>query len=153
MLNNCYTAPLIAIMVLPVSIFFFLMIRPPPRSTLFPYPTLFRSAFDHLGSSWHERPLRSALAGIAADEREHQALFAGIRKSLPQPQQDPALEATMRRVFMRSEKHTSELQSRLHLVWRLLLGKKKTVRKAAHDRTLMLSCAPARRGIVCITTI
>ncbi len=58
-------------------------------------------AFDHLGSSWHERPLRSALAGIAADEREHQALLGGIRASLPQLQQDPALEATMRRFFMR----------------------------------------------------
>ena len=57
--------------------------------------------FDHLGNSWHERPLRSALAGIAADEREHQALLAGLRASLPQPRQDPSLEATLRRFFMR----------------------------------------------------
>jgi hypothetical protein len=58
-------------------------------------------AFDHLGKSWHDSSLRSALAGIAADEREHQVLLAGLRESLPQPQQDPSLEATMRRFFMR----------------------------------------------------
>jgi len=58
-------------------------------------------AFDHLGNSRHERPLGSALAGIAADEREHQALLAGLGASLPQPRQDPSLEATMRRFFMR----------------------------------------------------
>lgn len=58
-------------------------------------------AFDHLGNSWHDSSLRSALAGIAADEREHQLLLAGLRESLPQPYQDPSLEATMRRFFMR----------------------------------------------------
>jgi hypothetical protein len=57
--------------------------------------------FDHLGSSWHERSLRSALAGIAADEREHHALLAGLRASLPQPRPDPSLQPTMRRFFMR----------------------------------------------------
>ena len=51
-------------------------------------------AFDHLGNSWHDSSLRSALAGIAADEREHQVLLAGLRESLPQPQQDPSLEST-----------------------------------------------------------
>src|SRR6266550_5102967 len=69
--------------------FFFLMIRRPPRSTLFPYTTLFRS--DEQGSvNVHH------LAG-----RRH--VTAGVR----------------------SEEHTSELQSRLHLVCRLLLEKKK----------------------------
>jgi hypothetical protein len=57
--------------------------------------------FDHLGNFWHERSLRSTLAGIAADEREHQVLLAGLRASLPQPQEDPSLEAIMRRFFMR----------------------------------------------------
>jgi hypothetical protein len=57
--------------------------------------------FDHLGSSGHERSLRSALTGIAADEREHQILIGTLRASLPQPRQDPPLEATMRRFFMR----------------------------------------------------
>ena len=57
--------------------------------------------FDHLGRSCQERSLRSALAGIAADEREHQKLLAGLSSSLPQPNKDPSLEATMRRFFMR----------------------------------------------------
>jgi hypothetical protein len=57
--------------------------------------------FDHLSSSWHERSLRSALTGIAADEREHQRVLARLRASLPQPRRDPSLEATMRRFFMR----------------------------------------------------
>jgi hypothetical protein len=57
--------------------------------------------FDHLGNSWHERSLRSALTGIAADEREHQILIGRLRASLPQPRPDPSLEATMRRFFMR----------------------------------------------------
>jgi hypothetical protein len=57
--------------------------------------------FDHLGSSWHERSLCSALTRIAADEREHQILLARLSESLPQPRQDPLLDATMRRFFMR----------------------------------------------------
>src|SRR2546429_4236467 len=71
--------------------FFFLMIRRPPRSTLFPYTTLFRSAL-----------LQRNLSGVALQ-------LAGS----DQPFQ------------RRSEEHTSELQSRLHLVCRLLLEKKK----------------------------
>src|SRR5687768_18212018 len=96
--------------------FFLLMIRPPPRSTLFPYTTLFRSA------------------GPAPGER----LRAGRRGDLPPPQggalaprrppggaRRPALPARVARGPGRSEEHTSELQSRLHLVCRLLLEKKK----------------------------
>src|SRR5437870_8377145 len=75
-------------------LFFFLMIRRPPRSTLFPYTTLFRS--DGLGH-------RQALVG---------------RRQVVIPQ----IPAT----HQRSEEHTSELQSRGHLVCRLLLEKKKT---------------------------
>src|SRR2546422_11390529 len=80
--------------------FFFLMIRRPPRSTLFPYTTLFRSIV-----SASTRPLR----------------FSRIRcrRRLP-------TRCTQRR---RSEEHTSELQSRLHLVCRLLLEKKKQHKK------------------------
>src|SRR5712664_4495173 len=74
--------------------FFFLMIRPPPRSTLFPYTTLFR--FDAL---LVDHPL--------------QRLHARQR----------ALDAKLHQV-VRSEEHTSELQSRSDLVCRLLLGKK-----------------------------
>src|SRR2546422_8474720 len=85
------------------------MIRRPPRSTLFPYTTLFRSrphlALDvlHLGAL-----RRAARVADEASRRVHQ----GPR----------ARERTAER---RSEEHTSELQSRLHLVCRLLLEKKK----------------------------
>src|SRR2546422_1957703 len=82
------------------------MIRRPPRSTLFPYTTLFRS----LGRDEVDGPARqrgAALVQLASvDGRAHIA-------------RDPAGS-------YRSEEHTSELQSRLHLVCRLLLEKKKT---------------------------
>src|SRR2546422_6536090 len=77
------------------------MIRRPPRSTLFPYTTLFRSLRD-------EPDLSAAVGG----ERG-----LGERPHLHEP-----LVAEPR---LRSEEHTSELQSRLHLVCRLLLEKKK----------------------------
>src|SRR2546422_9382688 len=80
--------------------FFFLMIRRPPRSTLFPYTTLFRS--DVLRPEIVP-PLRHAVRLVDREERE------------PRPLEQP----------QRSEEHTSELQSRLHLVCRLLLEKKK----------------------------
>src|SRR3989442_7687015 len=79
------------------------MIRRPPRSTLFPYTTLFRSG-QYRGAAGGGPPLAS-----------HQA--AGRRGAEgPEP-----------RLRGRSEEHTSELQSRPHLVCRLLLEKKKTV--------------------------
>src|SRR5258708_33533415 len=86
-------------------VFFFLMIRRPPRSTLFPYTTLFRS---RLASS-----LRTS-----GSNRENRPLGAGA------PFADTAASdaATNSR---RSEEHTSELQSPDHLVCRLLLEKKK----------------------------
>src|SRR2546422_8921846 len=84
--------------------FFFLMIRRPPRSTLFPYTTLFRS--DVL------RP------GLRA---------RGLRRVRRLPRRDGA--GRRRLGGGRSEEHTSELQSRLHLVCRLLLEKKKKKKK------------------------
>src|SRR5216684_7299191 len=77
--------------------FFFLMIRRPPRSTLFPYTTLFRSR-------------------RVTPPPRHPAV-ASPRRRVPPPPRHPAAA--------RSEEHTSELQSRLHLVCRLLLEKKK----------------------------
>src|SRR2546422_4344107 len=81
--------------------FFFLMIRRPPRSTLFPYTTLFRS----------ERPVPELRAEVVREI-------------------DSAVDVDVDVVAggaldQRSEEHTSELQSRLHLVCRLLLEKKK----------------------------
>src|SRR2546429_3713735 len=86
--------------------FFFLMIRRPPRSTLFPYTTLFRS--------------RSQAA--RSTEREH---HLQDRPTRPPPALRPP----------RSEEHTSELQSRLHLVCRLLLEKKKNPEGTRHGLT------------------
>src|SRR5687768_17736481 len=91
------------------------MIRRPPRSTLFPYTTLFRS--EHQGD----------LVGIDAVEAEVgleviQAVDVRlVHRRLRVGDEDHAVRAAQHR----SEEHTSELQSRLHLVCRLLLEKKK----------------------------
>src|SRR2546422_3914433 len=92
--------------------FFFLMIRRPPRSTLFPYTTLFRS---QLAGSSDMTPRR------AQRHAEHD----GCCKQYAERRRGEG------RSGARSEEHTSELQSRLHLVCRLLLEKKKknTTRK------------------------
>src|SRR5207249_7766000 len=84
----CWCPRLSAALVLSVILFFFLMIRPTPRSTLFPYTTLFRS-----------------------------------RKLGGQTSRKPGWSSRTR--WLRSEEHTSELQSRFDLVCRLLLEKKK----------------------------
>src|SRR3989442_8610620 len=93
------------------------MIRRPPRSTLFPYTTLFRSV---------QRLLRRH--GLATRRQRllvlehHSATQAGLRTS------------------NRSEEHTSELQSRPHLVCRLLLEKKKTIRVTCLYAYTMVFC-------------
>src|SRR2546429_3589867 len=88
------------------------MIRRPPRSTLFPYTTLFRSNEQHL-----------AVAAEVAKARKHVYTEKPIASTLEEGLEIAALEKK------RSEEHTSELQSRLHLVCRLLLEKKKQVIK------------------------
>src|SRR5260370_10568738 len=90
--------------------FFFLMIRRPPRSTLFPYTTLFRSQTDRRRAS-RRRRTRGDGRRNACDPNP----AASTRKFVP---------CTCRWVG-RSEEHTSELQSHLNLVCRLLLEKKK----------------------------
>src|SRR6266568_8245793 len=88
-----------------VFCFFFLMIRRPPRSTLFPYTTLFRS-------------IRCRACQAAPDDLSQIAAYrscSAIIRLLPLPE--------------RSEEHTSELQSQFHLVCRLLLEKKKKIKK------------------------
>src|SRR2546422_4961538 len=85
------------------------MIRRPPRSTLFPYTTLFRSQ--------RGRSARNARAG------GHRRRLAPHR---PLERDGVAAVRPLARSGRRSEEHTSELQSRLHLVCRLLLEKKKT---------------------------
>src|SRR3712207_8364973 len=86
--------------------FFFLMIRRPPRSTLFPYTTLFRSERDRAG-------VRQRRGAVRRPGRERRLRL----HAAPPPQ----------RANVRSEEHTSELQSRQYLVCRLLLEKKKTI--------------------------
>src|SRR2546430_10300814 len=106
--------------------FFFLMIRRPPRSTLFPYTTLFRSPPSAPGCS---RP-------------------AAAVRSVP-------VAGRSKRAAPRSEEHTSELQSQSNLVCRLLLEKKKTkarnddgptalMDRLLHDETLNSVCEATR---------
>src|SRR3712207_7492383 len=83
---------------------FFLMIRRPPRSTLFPYTTLFRS---------------DAAVGTSGEScRQHERLVAGGEQLAAHGSRQPGPAE------QRSEEHTSELQSRQYLVCRLLLEKK-----------------------------
>src|SRR3712207_7394559 len=93
------------------SCFFFLMIRRPPRSTLFPYTTLFRSLF---GYSLYA--VSTMLLVLALRKGQLSLLYPII-----------SLTYVWVTLLSRSEEHTSELQSRQYLVCRLLLEKKKTM--------------------------
>src|SRR5690349_22020492 len=90
------------------------MIRRPPRSTLFPYTTLFRSLM-------RRRRCRGLIRSRSGRSRCRR-IFAGLRLRLPPPE------------LVRSEEHTSELQSRRDLVCRLLLEKKKKKEKAKDSK-------------------
>src|SRR5690349_23309916 len=83
------------------------MIRRPPRSTLFPYTTLFRSTVTRRSTSTNWRSVRRPTRSASPDRRTVVIL------------------SIMRKLSKRSEEHTSELQSRRDLVCRLLLEKKK----------------------------
>src|SRR3712207_7152364 len=95
------------------NLFFFLMIRRPPRSTLFPYTTLFRSG--HIAEKRQ--------VGIKMDKRAPVHDIGSLRQRLYGIAQ--FIMADRRQKAQRSEEHTSELQSRQYLVCRLLLEKKK----------------------------
>src|SRR3712207_8413049 len=97
--------------------FFFLMIRRPPRSTLFPYTTLFRSSGDR---RWRRRAERRG------DRGRRRAFLRGDRPGGGRRGTDePGAAARLR--GPRSEEHTSELQSRPYLVCRLLLEKQNNI--------------------------
>src|SRR3712207_6894133 len=101
-------------------VFFFLMIRRPPRSTLFPYTTLFRSKDRHSCRHTFLPEYKSAYYGRY------------VRRSLSAGQWlHPAHSC-------RSEEHTSELQSRQYLVCRLLLEKKKKAKQSSTNMPLRL---------------
>src|SRR3712207_9004239 len=93
------------------------MIRRPPRSTLFPYTTLFRSS---VGDG--DRPLLDERGGLALHPDGHVVRPGGCGVGGRQGEQASAQETGE---SDRSEEHTSELQSRQYLVCRLLLEKKK----------------------------
>src|SRR2546429_7175090 len=93
------------------------MIRRPPRSTLFPYTTLFRSVLERVAVN----------AGLATAE-EHQSTRNVVGARIRNGGIESRL-TVLRFSLGRSEEHTSELQSRLHLVCRLLLEKKKNYMK------------------------
>src|SRR3712207_7221928 len=94
------------------------MIRRPPRSTLFPYTTLFRSLFNELQASRSGRH-QGPVVGEGATE---------MQRTKPYEFGDSVthmdIPASMVNALLRSEEHTSELQSRQYLVCRLLLEKK-----------------------------
>src|SRR2546429_7137661 len=122
-MSNPYTNKILQIL---VHCFFFLMIRRPPRSTLFPYTTLFRSCSESNSVSWSDQWQEGCRYG--------RNLFHG---------------SPSRQLWARSEEHTSELQSRLHLVCRLLLEKKKHVNNYStpalptdvhHSKRLLATC-------------
>src|SRR5260370_21488304 len=96
------------------------MIRRPPRSTLFPYTTLFRSDHEQAGDDWDGH----AVPDVGAQQR--------VRIHDGSAQQSE-----------RSEEHTSELQSHLNLVCRLLLEKKKEKRTNRSHHTRACSRLPA----------
>src|SRR3712207_7647735 len=102
------------------------MIRRPPRSTLFPYTTLFRSLLRvEVVLRQRERQLLRELLGEQRHQlRERPAHLRVEQVRLPQPVGE-----------VRSEEHTSELQSRQYLVCRLLLEKKKIANIHLYTRT------------------
>src|SRR2546430_6270486 len=113
-LHNCYVSLLF-------FLFFFLMIRRPPRSTLFPYTTLFRSAvLETIDNGKPIRESRDIDIPLVARHFYHHAGWAQLLES-----EFPDFTACGVVGQIRSEEHTSELQSQSNLVCRLLLEKKK----------------------------
>src|SRR3712207_8267142 len=108
--------------------FFFLMIRRPPRSTLFPYTTLFRSCLPTPPAGPLPRPPSPASCevrgaddpGLGAELGEPDGRHLPVRA-----RRDPLVQRPL--CGLRSEEHTSELQSRQYLVCRLLLEKKNII--------------------------
>src|SRR5258708_10674951 len=99
--------------------FFLLMIRRPPRSTLFPYTTLFRSNRGHsgcgtVGDSWYPSVRNTGSATTSHSHSSRSLSIASVASSA-------AGGHGCARRYRRSEEHTSELQSPDHLVCRLLL--------------------------------
>src|SRR2546425_3960600 len=101
------------------------MIRRPPRSTLFPYPTLFRSLEAFTADASHE--LRTPLTHLRAQ----------VQWASAEERSEPQMREA------RSEEHTSELQSLAYLVCRLLLEKKKKINQEPQNQRLWKTSVPA----------
>src|SRR3712207_7435112 len=99
------------------------MIRRPPRSTLFPYTTLFRSPWATYGVAWFNKG-RSHTSQVAITDGGHRQ-YKKQTRFVERPRSE-----------WRSEEHTSELQSRQYLVCRLLLEKKKVITPVAQPGLL-----------------
>src|SRR3712207_8011195 len=108
-----------------MTLFFFLMIRRPPRSTLFPYTTLFRSAPGREDGARDQKPDGHRNAALG-DLEEQRVGGDAVADEGEQGRGDDREED-------RSEEHTSELQSRQYLVCRLLLEKKKNKMSTARQ--------------------
>src|SRR5439155_23212323 len=106
--------------------FFFLMLPPPPTSTLFPYTTLFRSERTAGAEGPNAQHQIARLQSVLREANDHRH---ALHTHIP----------ILRLVFGRSEEHTSELQSRGHLVCRLLLEKKK---KKQNNQQLIQTIKP-----------
>src|SRR5260221_10794724 len=124
--------------------FFFLMIRRPPRSTLFPYTTLFRSGFTM------DAPQTYSVEGISHLVNAHGPLWiacdvrtAGSSRSFPHIRVIRGLRDTQR-----SEEHTSELQSHSDLVCRLLLEKKKKKRHLLDEMLIDIASSDEARTMI-----
>src|SRR5262245_65091907 len=100
------------------------MLRPPPRSTLFPYTTLFRSHATFFPASRRSRGQRSPQREGPVSSLGHPAVPHLPRSARPLCRPNEP---------RRSEEHTSELQSLRHLVCRLLLEKKKQTQQKQHQ--------------------
>src|SRR5262249_58677899 len=107
---------------LSLSFLFFSMIPRPPRSTLFPYTTLFRSQSLPRGSAFQDQA-RPAGPARRVDRRDR---VSRLRCLLADDWSSPRPRRRLDGGIARSEEHTSELQSLTNLVCRLLLEKKKT---------------------------
>src|SRR3712207_9009243 len=101
------------------------MIRRPPRSTLFPYTTLFRSVHAPVARDHAVRGRLATLHGALGEVRAR-------------------VDSELRERALRSEEHTSELQSRQYLVCRLLLEKKKTTRQILPTKSHQLYSLASR---------
>src|SRR5256886_11774985 len=111
------------------------MIRRPPRSTLFPYTTLFRSTILDVKAPAEER---NALTLVGADFLAQRKHFVRADRLVQKVQDNKKLAQVAE---LRSEEHTSELQSQSNIVCRLLLEKKKQTLHTDEDRKATTLCA------------